>query len=110
MINLKEFERLLLTNWTIFINPQKLIAFVLSKVRDSELNTINKNPPTEKTSLQIKLSQFTPNQDRTFNVWVDFIVPNALGTAVGTCELRFDHANGSIEHLQTIGNIFTSSN
>lgn len=107
MVNLNEFERLLLTNWTKFINPQRLIAFVLSKVRDTELDTIHNKPPKQKTSLQITLSQFRPSPDG-FLIWVDFVIPKPEGTVVGTCELRFDPVKGAIEHLQTLGNIFTS--
>lgn len=108
MVNLKEFERLLLTNWTSFINYNKLIALVLSKVRDSELNEIKKPVPNEKKSLQIKISKFTPNKNGTFDIWVDFIIPKSTGTALGTCELCFDSTTGSVEHTQTVGTLFTT--
>lgn len=107
MVNLNEFERLLLTNWTRFISPVRLIAFVLSKVRDAELNTINNKPPKQKSSLQLTMSQFRPTPDG-FVLWVDFVIPKPEGTVVGTTELRFDPVKGVIEHLQTLGNIFTS--
>lgn len=107
MVNLKEFERLLLTNWTTFINPQRLIAFVLSKVRDTELNTIKTKPPKTKSSMQLTISQFRSCPEG-FILWVDFVIPKPEGTAVGTCELRFDPIKGSIDHLQTLGNIFNA--
>jgi hypothetical protein len=103
MVNLIEFERLLLANWTKFINPQKLIAFVLSAVRDAELGTLKTDSP-KKPSLQITLSQFRPEAEG-FLIWVDFTIPKPKGAAVGTCELRFNPAQGEIHIVQTLGNV-----
>jgi hypothetical protein len=105
MVNLDEFERLLLTNWTRFINPQRLIAFVLSNVRDTELTAQKGTFPSTKKSLKITISHFRVTQDRTFIVWVEFAIPKSTGLAVGTCELRFDPLTGAIDHLQTLGNL-----
>jgi hypothetical protein len=109
MVNLDEFERLLLTHWTCFINPNRLIAFVLANVRDTEL-TLQKSTNPSTKSLKITISQFRASEDRTFILWVEFIIPKSTGFAVGTCELRFDPLTGTIEHLQTIGNLISLNN
>jgi hypothetical protein len=106
MVNLDEFEKLLLTNWTSFIDSRKLIAFVLTNVRDSELPILKNTLPSQKKSIQITISNFRATQDRTFTIWVDFVIPKSASIAVGTCELRFDPLTGDIKHLQTIGNLF----
>lgn len=108
MVNLDEFERLLLTNWTTFINPQKLISFILEKVRDSELTVKKGTSLFQKKSLQIKLSYFRiADEHRFYTIWVEFTIPKSQGVAIGTCELSFDPLTGAIEHLQTLGNILT---
>jgi len=107
MVNLDEFERLLLTHWTSFINPQRLIAFVLANVRDAELTAQKGTLPSQNKSLKITISHFRATHDRTFIVWVEFVIPRLTGLAVGTCELRFDPLTGAIEHLQTLGNLLS---
>lgn len=107
MVDLDELEKLLLTNWTKFINPQKLIAFVLTNVRDSELPTLKGSPPSQNKSLKITISHFSANSNRTFTVWVEFVIPKATGLSIGTCELKFDPFTGELTHLQTLGTILT---
>lgn len=110
MVNLDEFEKLLLTRWTTFINPNKMIAFVLANVRDTELTTTKGTPLLKNKSLKITISRFQANSDRTFVVWVEFVIPKSTGLAVGTCELKFDPLTGEIEHLQTLGNLLQTDN
>jgi hypothetical protein len=105
-VNTDELERLLLVNWTKFINPQRMISFVLSNVCDTDLVRVDQPAPTQKKSVQITLSQFRPAKNGSFEIWADFIIPKKEGIAVGTCELRLDPLTGSIEHSQTLGNIF----
>jgi Holliday junction resolvase-like predicted endonuclease len=105
MVNLEEFEKLLLTKWTLFIDPKKLIAFVLTKVRDSELIAQKGVTPSQKKSIKITVSHFRASQNRNFTLWVEFVIPKPTGVAVGTCELSFDPLTGTIEHLQTLGNL-----
>lgn len=107
MVNLDEFFRLILTNWTNFINPQKLIAFILKEVRDKELPTLKGTTP-QKNGLKITISHLHVDQSRKFILWVEFNVPKQIGTAVGTCELRFDPLTGDIENLQTLGNVLSA--
>jgi len=106
MINLNEFERLLLTNWASFINPNKLISFILTKVRDSKLTTQNKPIPLQNKSLKITISHFRANCDRKFTIWVEFVIPKSTEIAVGTCELVFDPFTGDLNYIQTLGNLF----
>jgi hypothetical protein len=106
IVNRDEFEKVLLVNWTKFINPQRLISFVLSNVLDTDLQRVDQPAPTQKKSVQITLSQFRPAKNGSFLVWADFVIPKKEGLAVGTCELRLDPLTGSIEHSQTLGNIF----
>lgn len=107
MVNLDELEKLLLTNWTKFINPQKLIAFVLTNVRDSELIAMKGTPPSQNKSLKITISYFRASADGAFTIWVEFVIPKATGLAVGTCELRFDPFTGELDHLRTLGNLLS---
>lgn len=105
MVNLNEFERLLLTNWTSFINPKKMIAFILANVRDTELTIKKGTLPSQQKSLKITISRFQANSDKDYIIWVEFVIPKSTGIAIGTCELRFDPLTGDIEHLQTLGNL-----
>lgn len=83
-----------------------MIAFVLAKARDANLPALNGNPPSK--SIKITLSQFKSNKDKNFVIWVEFIVPQKKGVAVGTCELELNPFNGNIDCLQVIGNILYS--
>ena len=105
MVNIEELERVLLLNWTRFINPQRMIAFVLSRVRDSDLNKVAGNPPMQKSGIQVSLSQFRPAKDGSYILWAEFLVPKEEGTAIGTCEMRLD-LEGSLNHIQTVGSLF----
>ena len=104
-VNTEELEKLLLVNWTKFINPQRMISLILSKVRDVDLPKTDQLLTTKK-SVQVTLSQFRPTKNGNYSIWADFIIPKQEGIAVGTCELFFDPFTGSIDHLQTLGNMF----
>lgn len=108
MTNIDELEKVLLSNWAKFINPQRFMAFVLAAVRDMDLRVVASPPPTHKDSVQITLSQFRPDQDRNFILWADFTIPKEEGIAIGTCEIRLDPYTGLLSHLQTLGNIYVS--
>lgn len=105
-VNKNELEKLLIINWTKFINPQKMIAFVLSNVRDTDLVKVNTSLPIHKKSIELVLSQFRPAKNGSYLIWAEFVIPKQEGVAIGTCELCFDPLTGSIAHLQTLGNIF----
>jgi hypothetical protein len=106
LVNINEFEKLLIKHWTQFINPQKLIAFVLQHVRDTDLAKANTPPPVQKNAVQITLTQFRATENGIFIIWVDFIIPKEKGLAIGTCELNMCPVTGKINHLQTLGNFF----
>jgi hypothetical protein len=106
LVNIDEFEKLLISHWTKFINPQKLIALVLTHVRDTNLIRNNTSPPIQKKAIQVTLTQFRATLDG-FIIWVDFVIPKEKGLAIGTCELRMCPITGELRHLQTLGNIFT---
>lgn len=105
-VNRDELEKVLLANWTKFINPQRMISFVLSNVRDTDLVRVDHASPAQKKSVQITLSQFRPAKNGSYMIWADFVIPKKDGVAVGTCELCLDPLTGNVEHSQTLGNIF----
>lgn len=108
LINIDEFEKLLLINWTKFISPQKLIAFVLSCVRDSNnITKANSPPPIKKRTIQVSLSKFRPIEHG-FSIWADFVVPKKEDLIIGTCELQLNLQTNELKHLQTIGSMFVN--
>jgi hypothetical protein len=106
LVNKDEFEKVLLVNWTKFINPQRMISFILSNVRDTNLVKSDRITELKQKSVQITLSQFRPTNHGSFIIWADFIIPKKEGLAVGTCELSLEPVSGSIKHLQTLGTVF----
>lgn len=102
MINQEELEKILLANWTKFINPQKFIAFILLNARNAEFPIVEAPDTPNKT--KVTLSKFYPSKDG-FLIWADFSVPRNDGTALGTCEITFNHVKGELTHLRTVGTL-----
>lgn len=73
MIDKNKLEKILLANWTKFINYKNLLPFI-------------------EKSKSIKLSRFELVDDG-FIIWIEF--------DSGTTELKI-HNNGSTHHIQTI--------
>jgi hypothetical protein len=105
MVNIDELEKVLLVNWTKFIDPKKIMSLILLIVRDSNLPCIKDK--SNKKSIQITLSQFRPAKNGNYTIWVDFIIPKKEGIAIGTCELILNLYDKEINHVQTIGSIFS---
>jgi|SRR3972149_5888749 len=103
IINKERLEKLLLTNWVSFLDNKKLLAFVLSTVKNQKFNVVisNKIPPK---SVSVKLSKFEL-KEKGFVVWVEFTVPQQGDLVVGTSEIALNH-DGTLSHIQTIGTLF----
>lgn len=98
----ENLEKLLLANWTFFLDKNKLLAFVLSVIRDQKFNVVPSTFAQKGTS--IKLSKFEL-KDNGFVLWAEFAVPKENGTIVGTSELELRN-DGSLSHIQSIGTLF----
>mgnify|MGYP001615904408 CR=1 FL=1 len=105
-IKFDELEKILLTNWTKFIDTHRLITFVLSNINGTEFKKINQKTLVKK-SLKITLSQFRLKNNNTFEIWVDFTIPKKEGVIVGTCTMCLNIYINELKHLETIGNLFT---
>lgn len=103
LIRKDKLEELLLSQWSSFIDFKKLLAYVLSTVRDIQFPT-TKTEEIKNRGTQIKLSRFEPDGDR-FTVWVEFTVAREPGVVVGTSELSLT-LDGTADHVQTLGNHF----
>ncbi|MFX5761019.1 hypothetical protein ABTE44_20015, partial [Acinetobacter baumannii] len=79
---------LLIANWTMFINPRRMIAYVMQSVRDASLPRV-KTDEVKKKGVQVTISRFEFSEAG-FVVWADFSIPlNDGEVAVGTTELLF---------------------
>jgi len=86
VINNEKLEHILTKLWAEFLDYRKVIAFVMTCVRDNK----NDFPVFEEDSLpqktvEIALSRFTLKSDG-FILWIDFTVPQETGFVIGTCE------------------------
>ncbi len=100
-----KLEELLIANWTNFIESNKLMAFVLSCVREnvrSNFSVIAQSVGTKK-GVQITISRFQLTKDG-FILWIDFNVPYESNIAVGTSEMLLSHT-GTLNHIRTVGNL-----
>jgi len=107
IINKERLEKLLITNWTSFLDRNKLLAFVLSTVRNQKFSIATSDDFTNKNVI-VKLSRFELTNTG-FEVWADFNVPQQNGCAVGTTELALSF-DGKLSHVQTIGTLLKSNN
>ena len=100
-----KLEKLLVANWTQFLDSTRLMAFVLQKLQENagRLDIISADSIKSK-GIKITLSRFYPSQS-CFTIWIEFnapVVPNRY--AEGTMELVLD-LDGKIELIHLIGNI-----
>lgn len=107
LIKLDELEKILLVNWTKFIDTHRFITFILSNINNANLMISDQKILENRESLKITLSQFKLDSNYKFIIWADFIIPKQEGIAFGTCEINLDILNNELTHLQTTGNIFS---
>lgn len=100
-----KLEKLLVANWTQFLDSTRLMAFVLQKLQENagRLDIITSQSIKSK-GIKITLSRFHPSGNG-FLIWIEFnapVVPNRF--AEGTMEL-FLSLDGQLKLLNLIGNI-----
>ena len=93
MFNKENLEKLLITNWTSFIDFRELINLVKTNITNSSLQY--KSITQKKTNIQ--LSRFFPTKEG-FEIWVEFMSPEYMTTSEFMLTL-----DGKIKHIQTIG-------
>ncbi len=104
MLNKTELEKLLLTNWTKFIDKNKLVALVLSSIRDNKKDFNITQRKNQSSGFKIKISRFEPDKEN-FHLWAEFTLANGEESVVGTTEFSLN-LSGKTHHIQTIGTIF----
>lgn len=106
VFNEDKFEKLLVANWTHFLDSSKLLAYVLRNVQENtnRLAIIN-SADFKAKGVSLTISRLFLDRDR-FNIWAEFTVPvGDRRIAEGTMELTMDFA-GNLAHVNTMGNIF----
>ncbi len=63
--NKEEFERLLIKNWTVFLDPREIIKFVNNQ---AQIQNIQLDEPIR----TIKLSKCTVACDYSLGIWIEF--------------------------------------
>jgi hypothetical protein len=101
LIHKINLEETLVANWTKFVDYKKLFAFVTDHICDMEFPKLDKKIKVK--GPQIKISRFEL-ADSGFVVWVEFSIPRN-DVVVGTIEFHV-FSDGTVEHIQTIGNEF----
>lgn len=102
-----KLEKLLVANWTHFLDSSRLMAYVLQKIQEnaSSLDIISSEKIKNK-GIKITLSRcmLTPHG---FLIWVEFNAPMAQpkSYAEGTMELLLD-TKGQFNFIQLNGNVF----
>lgn len=105
IFNADNLEKLLVANWTHFLDSSKLMAFVLKTVQENanRLDIISSEKIKNK-GIKITVSRFELTNNG-FIVWVDFNVPlQQFKYADGTLELLIG-INGKIQLTNMFGNI-----
>lgn len=101
-----KLEELLVANWTHFLDSSRLLAFVLQTVQANinRLAIISSSEIKPKgVSVTLSRCHWTAQG---FILWAEFHVPIAANKmAVGTMELHLS-CNGSIKHINTLGNLY----
>lgn len=100
-----KLEKILVANWTHFLDSSKLMAYVLQKIQEnaSSLDIISPEKIKNK-GVKMTLSRFnlTPHG---FIIWVEFNAPLAPSNYVeGTMELLLD-LQGQFNFMSMNGNI-----
>lgn len=105
--NEENFEKLLVTNWTQFINSSKLMAYVIQITQENANNLIETSEPIKTTGVKISVSRFSLTPQKDFIIWVEFTLPISPNKMTeGTVELSL--SQGNISHILTTGNIYSS--
>jgi hypothetical protein len=105
IFNADNLEKLLVANWTHFLDSSKLMAYVLKTVQENanRLDIISSEKIKNK-GIKITISRFVLKKEY-FLVWVDFNVPlQQFKNADGTLELLV-FFNGDIQVANMFGNI-----
>ena len=102
-----ELEKLLIANWTKFLDSSKLMAFVLKKITENK----NKFAIITDNDIRPKGMSITLSRccwiDQGFNIWLEFTVPlSHFEMTEGTMELLLSN-NGNIIYITTLGNIYS---
>ena len=100
-----KLEKLLVANWTQFLDTTRLMALVLQKLQENagRLDIISSESIKPK-GIKISISRFSVLQHG-FTIWIEFnapVVPNRY--AEGTMELFMD-LQGNFEMTHLFGNI-----
>lgn len=93
MINKLKLEKLLLTNWTDFLNGKAL----MSLAEEIAINQLDVPPPCKVHTLTLSRFELVDNG---FVIWVDFTANN--GKVKITSELNL--SNSEIKHIHSILN------
>jgi len=93
MIDTLKLEKLLLTNWTSFLDRKALISFA----EEIAINQLNVLPPCKVHTLTLSRFELIENG---FVVWIDFIANN--NQIKITSELNL--SNSGIKHIKSILN------
>lgn len=105
IFNADNLEKLLVANWTHFLDSSRLMAYVLKTVQEnaSRLDIITPEKIKNK-GIRITISRFA-YITQGFLIWVEFNAPmEQFKYAEGTLELLLDH-NGQINLMNMCGNI-----
>lgn len=113
-MNVEKLEEILVANWASFINPTKLMAWVMLKTRenlDTHFIVVSdadfSNRASQITVSRCQLLTVSPG----FLLWIDFTLPYDGNVAVGTIE-AFVSISGQLTVSQVTGNLYqkTTSN
>lgn len=103
MIDKKQFEKLLLANWGLFIDKTQLIKLTLESIVSNNFRQLVQDV-IPKTGLKIQITKFEPKDDH-FLIWIEFSAPKEKGVVVGEHEAKLT-PSGSLKILETSGTHF----
>ncbi len=106
ILDKSKLENILLANWANFLNPNEVMKFTLSCVRDN-VNTflVMEESELPKKSVQILVSRFNILEENGFQLWIDFTVPKNDEILVGTVEAYLEKLN-NLKLISVVGNRF----
>lgn len=101
----KSLQNLLQRNWTSFIDKNKLMAFILTYVRDADLPKGKDITPHKGMLLTISRISLL---DKGILLWIDFRVPTNNKIKIGTCEAILSY-DGVIQLTDLVGQTLDNS-
>jgi len=108
LINKTSLENILMKNWPDFIDKNRLIAFTLKNIRDSNLKKTKESNIVIGKNISITTSRFEITS-KGFLIWIEFSIPMSQNSiAKGTTELEISHT-GKLYHSNTIGEILSNN-